>query len=224
MSQEIEEGKHRVIVTNVENIMKHGGGFEKLLKKKSFISKLISVVWDEAHCVSKWGGFRPDYKDANRLRYLIPHSVPFLLASATLPSLVLDNTLEILQARAAQTKILSRSNDRPNVHLVVRKMVYPCNSFHDLAFLVPDNLQPGAPVPKFLVFFDNISDSVEAAKYLRNRLPLEYRDKITWFNSDMSSEFRSDETAKLKSGLTYGLFCTDSFGMVRLTLIYHDKG
>jgi superfamily II DNA helicase RecQ len=193
--------------------MKQDGGFEKLLKK-TFTSKLVSVVWDEAHCVSKWGGFRPDYKSANQLRYLIPHSIPFLLTSATLPPLVLYDTLEILQAHPSRTTILQRSNDRPNIHIVVRKMKYPLNSFHDLDFLIPDNWQPGIPLPKFLVFFDNISDSVEAAKYLRSRLPVNFQDKIKWFNSDMSPEFRGDETTNLKAGNTYGLFCTDSFGMV----------
>ena len=59
--------------------MKENGGFEKLWKNEQFTSQIISLVWDEAHCVSKWGGFRPEYKEAKRLRYLIPRNIPLSL-------------------------------------------------------------------------------------------------------------------------------------------------
>ncbi|KAJ7767609.1 P-loop containing nucleoside triphosphate hydrolase protein [Mycena metata] len=59
--QTIEDGKYSVVVTNVETLMQQDGGFEKLWKKPDFTSRLISLVWDEGHCVSKWAGFRPEY-------------------------------------------------------------------------------------------------------------------------------------------------------------------
>jgi hypothetical protein len=65
-------------------------------------------------------------------------------------------------------------------------MKYAMNSYKDLAFLIPDDWKPGDPLPsKFLIFFDSIADSIEAAKFLRSRLPLEYCHKIKWFNSEM---------------------------------------
>ena len=76
--------------------MKDGGGFEKLWKNEAFTSRLISFVWDEAHCISTWSHFREEYKDAYRLRYLLP-KVPFYLASATL-SLLIDSYLDISSA------------------------------------------------------------------------------------------------------------------------------
>ncbi|KAJ7090157.1 P-loop containing nucleoside triphosphate hydrolase protein [Mycena epipterygia] len=66
--QDIEDGKYRVIVTNVETLMQQDGGFDKLWKKSRFTSRLISIVWDEGHCVSKWAGFRLEYKEVGRLR------------------------------------------------------------------------------------------------------------------------------------------------------------
>ncbi|KAJ6610328.1 hypothetical protein B0H10DRAFT_1762794, partial [Mycena sp. CBHHK59/15] len=65
-----------------------------------------------------------------------------------------------------------------------------------------------------VIFFDSIADSVAAAIFLRGRLPLEYRDKIKWFNSEMSTEFKDIESESLKSGKIWGLSCTDSFSMV----------
>jgi ATP-dependent DNA helicase RecQ len=197
--------------------MQQDGGFDQLWKKPLFTSRLISIVWDEGHCVSKWAGFRPEYKEVGRLRFLIPRSIPFVIVSATLPPAVLSDVMHTLQVLPDQVTIIRRSNDRPNIHLVVREMKYSMSSFKDLAFLIKENWQPGDPVPpKFLIFFDSIADAVEAAKFLRGRLPLEYRHKIKWFNSEMSSEFKETESEALKSGKIWGLCCTDSFGMVRV--------
>jgi ATP-dependent DNA helicase RecQ len=96
-------------------------------------------------------------------------------------------------------------------------MKYPMRSFKDLAFLIPEDWKPGDPLPvKFLIFFDNISDSIEAARFLRGRLPPEHRHKIKWFNSEMSPEFKETEFEALNTGGIWGLMCTDSFGMVSL--------
>ncbi|EPS96958.1 hypothetical protein FOMPIDRAFT_34024, partial [Fomitopsis schrenkii] len=81
---DIGEGKYRVIIANPEELMREGGGFEQLWKNSKFTSRLISVIFDEAHCISIWKSFRPDYKHLGRLRHLLPHT-PFFLASATLP-------------------------------------------------------------------------------------------------------------------------------------------
>ncbi|KAJ6530768.1 hypothetical protein B0H19DRAFT_967545, partial [Mycena capillaripes] len=51
-------------------------------KYSAFASKVISIVWDEAQCVSKWGTFRPEYKTAGALRYLLPKDIPFYITSA----------------------------------------------------------------------------------------------------------------------------------------------
>jgi superfamily II DNA helicase RecQ len=122
--------------------------------------------------------------------------------------------MDKLHIRANNVHLFQQSNDRPNVHLVVRQMVHPAKSFLNLAFLIPDKLAPGFKPPKFLIFFDNIAESIAAAKVLRNHLPPELRWMIKWFNADMSPQFRDDESANLKQGVTWGLCCTDSFGMV----------
>ncbi|KAJ7231791.1 P-loop containing nucleoside triphosphate hydrolase protein [Mycena rebaudengoi] len=212
--QAIAEGRHRAIVTNIETLMKPDGGFSKLWNDKDFMSKVISVVWDEAQCISKWGDFRPEYKTAGTLRNFIPHDIPFYITSATLPPDVLHDVMAILGMRETKTEIFMRSNDRSNIHLTVRKMKYAMNSFKDLAFLIPPDWDPSKPLPyKFTIFFDSITESLAAAQYLRSLLPLEHRDKIKWFNSEMSPEFRAEEADKFNEGHTFGLACTESFGM-----------
>ncbi|KAG2046074.1 hypothetical protein BDR06DRAFT_899841, partial [Suillus hirtellus] len=41
--------KYRVVVISPEQVIKDGGGFERLLKNPLFVSHLMGVVIDEAH-------------------------------------------------------------------------------------------------------------------------------------------------------------------------------
>ena len=68
--------------------MKTGGRFEQLVKKEDFTSCMISVIFDEAHCISTWGEFQPEYKEVGCLCYILPKNIPIMIMSATLPPLV----------------------------------------------------------------------------------------------------------------------------------------
>ncbi|KAH9833451.1 P-loop containing nucleoside triphosphate hydrolase protein [Rhodofomes roseus] len=210
--QEIEDGRYRAIITNPEELFKEGGGFEKLWKVPKFTSRLISIIWDEAHCISTWSSFRADYKKAYRLRYLLPHT-RFLLASATFNDQLKVNTLKTMHMSLKDCIVFQRSNDRPNVHIEVRRIEHSLRSFEDLDFLIPPDWKPGDETPSFLVFFDNIEDSIAAAERLRSRLPRDSKSKVMWFNSRMTSLFREEALKAFSNGELYGLCCTDSFGM-----------
>ena len=150
-------------------LSKPGGGFEKLWLDKDFGSRVLDLVWDEGQCIGKWDEFRPEYKTAGNLRHIIPKTIRYFVPSATLPRRVLEDVMQILGMREDNTYIFIRSNDRPNVHITIRKMKYPSNSYMDLAFLIPDDWDGTSPLPyKFAIFFDNITDSIAAATYLRS--------------------------------------------------------
>ncbi|KAL1749599.1 P-loop containing nucleoside triphosphate hydrolase protein [Schizophyllum commune] len=208
--QEIRELKYRVIVTNVEIAKRTKGEFEKLWRDRKWTAHLLCIVWDEAHCISQWADFRAEYKDGGRIRQLIGTHVPFYLTSATLPKAVLADVFQNLNIRASDVDVIHRSNDRPNIHLVVRRMQHGASSYRDLDFVLP---APGCTPPKFVIFFDSIRESVEAIKYLWSRLPESCRDRIKWFNSHMTSQYREDELQRLASGENWGLVCTESFGL-----------
>lgn len=195
--------------------MKPDGLFARLCRNTVFTSRLISLIVDEAHCVAIWAFFRNEYGHLGRIRYLLPDGLPVVAVSATLPENVLSDTIEKLRLRKGKTIIIRRSNDRPNVHIMVRKIQHTISSFRDLEFLVPDNWKCGDREPrKFVIFFDKISESVAAGLFLRARLPLDLRDKIKWFHSNMSQRFKEDEVKNLQSRGTWGICATDSFGMV----------
>ena len=204
--------------------MKEGGGFQRLLQKTKFATQLIAIIIDEVHCLKLWSSFRRDYEDLGRLRYVLPDRVHFALVSATLPHPVLSPVMSHLGITSSELYAVRLSNDRDNVALVVRKMRYPANSFRDLDFLIPGTSVSDTPGgsrrrlqhKKFVIFFDNKAEATSAGRYLRNKLPIEERDKIIWFMSDMSAGFKEDGVADLASGKLLGICATDSFGMVRV--------
>ena len=218
--QDIMMCKYRVVIVNPEIALAIDGPFRKLWKDRDFVSHLISVVWDEAHCISTWSPFRKEYAEAGRLRNLLIEEIPYLVVSATLPDKILANVMQTLKMTEEKTSYILRSNDRPNVYIGVRRIRHPLASFKDLECLVPRDWKAGDKLPKFLVFFDNIQESVAAIKALAKMMPLELRDKLIWFNSDMTKDFREVMTAKFKDGNELCILgCTDSFGLVsRLSL------
>jgi superfamily II DNA helicase RecQ len=194
--------------------MKTDGGFERLAQNPRFTDRIISLVFNEAHCISAWGDFRSEYKEVGHLQFVLPKTIPILITSATLPPLVFNDVRSILQLRTENLVVFHQSSDRPNIHICVHRMLSPLGSFADLEFVL-HNWKPGdPPLPKFLVFFDDINEAIRACNHLRSLLPPEFRDKIKWFNSDMSNVFKDNEATRFGGGDTWGLFTTDSFGMV----------
>lgn len=203
-----------MVVINPEILML-SEEIDKLWKKPKVTSRILNFIFDEGHCISQWGKFRKEYLHLGSLRYLIPETIPFYVASATLPSLVLLDVIDILRLRPDKTELILRSNDRPEIQLVIRGLRYPANSFKDLAFLIPDNFKEGDPRPeKFLIFFDSTKEAERATKYLRTRLPKSLHNKIKYFHSTMTPSYREDELEAMKSSETWGLCTTDAFGMV----------
>lgn len=176
------------------------------------------MVFDEGHCVSQWGrSFRNEYLHVGTIRYLLPNTIPFYVASATLPQSVLRDVSEILRLRPSQLEYIIRSNDRPNINLVVRPIEHALESYDDLAFLIPEGWKEGDPPPKkFAVFMDNTTHTEAATKAIRKRLPPHLRNKIRWFHATMTNEYRDENLEAFRKGEIWGLFVTDAFGMVRL--------
>ncbi|KAF9487320.1 P-loop containing nucleoside triphosphate hydrolase protein [Pleurotus eryngii] len=168
---DIKALKYRLVIFNPEILTKRGGRCEKQLwTSKSFTSRLLAMVFDEAHCILKWGSsFRPEYAQVTNILHFLP-SLPIYLLSATMPPSMIHALADHF-CFAKDHLLFQRSNDRTNIHLAVRKMQYPQNSYHDLAFLIPRNWQDGDPIPiPFLVFFNSKKEAEQAALYLMSRV------------------------------------------------------
>jgi len=182
------------------------------------MDNVINIVLDEAHVVKEWGGtFRTDYTKLGPLRYRFPWMIPYHAGSATVGNEMESELVKNLHLRKDSLAVMRCNTDRPNIFLVVKRMKHPANSYEDLAFLIKKNLGPGdESPPKFLVFFNSRAEAQAGAEYLRARLSPELRDKIKWFHSGMTDEFREEEMHALIIGESFGEGSTDAAGMVSL--------
>ena len=112
--QDIEDVKYCVIVTNIEMLNAVRGHFDRLWKKEHFTDHVISVVWDEGHCVSVWSGFW-EYKNVEQLWYIIPKHIPFYVTSATMPDIVLQDIMNRMKI-SKDAYFFQQSNDHLNVN------------------------------------------------------------------------------------------------------------
>lgn len=202
-------------------LLNNDSRFEDLWGTKKFTDNLVNLILDEAHVVKEWGGtFRNDYLNIGPIRYLLTRKpvVGLHLGTATLaPQHEAELKLEAnLHLREDSTSTFRLSSDRPNIFFSVHKMQHPVNSFHDLAFIIKQHMSVNDPhPPKFLVFFNSRVEAQAGAEFLWERLTPELRDKIKWFHSGMTDEYREVEMHALLIGEVFGHAATDAAGMVR---------
>jgi hypothetical protein len=128
--------------------------------------------------------------------------IPYNARSATIGNNMESELTKNLHLRKDPLVVMHHNTDRSNIFLIVERMKHPENSYEDLAFLIKKNLGPGDDSPlKFLVFFNSRVEAQAAAEYLQSRLSPELRDKVKWFYSGMTDEFREDEMNALIIGV-----------------------
>ena len=163
---------------------------ERLWKKPMVTKRILNFIFDKGHCISQWGKFRDEYRLLGLLQYLIPEMIPFYAASATFPQSVLRDVSKVLHLRPGKTEHIIQSNNRPEIGLMARSLVFPANSFWDFAFIIPNNFkEEDTPPPKFLIFFNNTKEAERAAKYLQCHLPLSLQKNIQYFHSKMTPRY-----------------------------------
>ncbi|KAG2741977.1 P-loop containing nucleoside triphosphate hydrolase protein [Suillus brevipes Sb2] len=208
---DIAKLKYRVITVSPERVL-GDTRFKNLWNSKRFTSALFNVTFDEGHCISEWGkDFRPLYSELGNLRWFLPDHVSFHTASATMPPHVLHDVHSKLHIRSYNTTKIIRSNDRPNIHLMVEEMKYSRSSMHDLTRIFSFN--GTTPHEKFMLFTNSRDKAEIACSCIHLHMPPQLRDKVVWFHSGMSMDFRVDAMDKLRRGDIWGVCCTDTAGM-----------
>ncbi|KAJ7078525.1 hypothetical protein C8R43DRAFT_1177902, partial [Mycena crocata] len=138
--KEIQEFKHRVIITSPDMCLKHDK-FRQLLNTPAFAKMIAAFVIDEAHCISQWGDdFRTEYAELGTLRAFVPSHVPFMFASATLPPLVLAEVRKSLHVSADASYHVNLGMDRVNIAWFVQLMNAAKTDLEALDFLCPDHV------------------------------------------------------------------------------------
>ncbi|KAE9385399.1 hypothetical protein BT96DRAFT_1091324, partial [Gymnopus androsaceus JB14] len=130
------------------------------------VTNRFYVVFDEGSFVNQWRStFQNQYLHVGNIHYLLPENIPFYVTSATLPPIFFVHVSEILHLHTGnRLACFHDSNDRSNIHIVVRGIKYPVGE--DLALLIPSNFRNGDPPP------DNTTSCEDAIHYLRTLPPL----------------------------------------------------
>lgn len=205
-------GHYQLIIASPEYVEQDFRFRTYLWNSASFCKLVQRLVFDEAHCVMDWGGFRPAYLRMCFLRLLLPHAT-FLAMTATLTPTMASELKRHLGL--FDVELVRRSNDRCNIVPIVRGMRHTVHSLHDLAFLIPLGLTSASPPPpKFMLFMNSRDLCLKAGQFLRARLPANLQGHVIWVHSDMSSGFNERAMVKLREATIYGVVCTDVAGMV----------
>ncbi|KAJ7676762.1 P-loop containing nucleoside triphosphate hydrolase protein, partial [Mycena polygramma] len=213
--KEIQEFKHRVIITSPDMCLKHDK-FRQLLSTPAFAKKIAAFVVDEAHCISQWGdSFRTEYAELGTLRAFVPLKVPFMVASATLPPLVLAEVRKSMYMSTETSYHVNLGTDRPNIAWFVQHMKGAKSALESLGFLVPPHASEDELVElvQTMVFFDDINLAMEALEYLRDLLPPSARGSIALYHSRRSKRSKRIVMEKFRNGEIKILLATEAAGM-----------
>lgn len=129
--------------------------FSKLMRSTEFNKDVACLGIDEAHCISQWeSSFRKKYGELARLRSFVPLSVPLLIASATMPPLVLTDVTKKLCYSSEGTFLVNLGNNCSNITPVVFPIPgSPCD-LRILDFILePDG--SGATYMRMIVFVNS---------------------------------------------------------------------
>src|SRR5262249_40354030 len=115
---------------------------------------------------------------------------------------------------------LDLGNDRPNISIIIRPMLYAMNSFLDISFVIPLNYTIPSDIPKTVIYCDNIDEGLQMIDFLTTLLRPEHRQLglIRPFNATHSHAYRSSVMEVFGKGSVPIIVSTELFGMVRLHL------
>ncbi|KAH9840189.1 P-loop containing nucleoside triphosphate hydrolase protein [Rhodofomes roseus] len=196
----------------------------RVLRNSKFTRHILSMVIDEAHCVSHWGAdFRKKYASLGVIRAFLPRGTPVIALTATLTARVRRDIHSKLHFPKGGSRFVNFGNDRPNVALVVRAAEHPLKSFEDLDFVIPPSAVHPEDIPKTWIYVDNINTGTEIIDFLTDRLEARTMHRrpegplpaglIRPFNATLSSEYRTAAMSAFRDGSIRILVCTEAAGM-----------
>ncbi|EDR07173.1 uncharacterized protein LACBIDRAFT_299079 [Laccaria bicolor S238N-H82] len=211
---DIAAGKFRQVIVSPEIVI--SSDFRTaVLSKDRFATALRAVCIDEAHCISLWGGsFRSDYASLGVLRGRFPKNVPFVVASATLPSHVLNDVRHKLQL-GSEKKMVRLTNARPNVAVSVRTMKHSEETKGDIRFLIPPDAKKPGDIPITLVYCNQRTTTEDAADRARDWAIEQGIDPdcIAFYHAYVGEKRKRELESLLEKGEMRILFFTDAVGM-----------
>jgi ATP-dependent DNA helicase RecQ len=157
-------------------------------------------VVDEAHCVSEWGhDFRPEYLRLGSVVSALGHP-PVLALTATAAGPVRDEIVERLGLR--DPLVLVQGFDRPNLRLIVERVVREEDKIERLLERLPDLGRPGIVYAATRQHADEVASRLQAAGHVAEAyhagLSIDERQRV-------QSAFMSDELGAIVATVAFGM-------------------
>lgn len=140
-------------------------------------------------------------------------SVPFVVASATLPSHVLDVVKKELNIDADPI-VVSLTNERKNIGLVTRPMKFDESSMADLRFTIPREAKVPQDVPITLIYANTRASCETIYDRLKHFSPSWLHGAIAYYHAKIGQKKKRRLEERLRNGDIRIMICTDAVGMV----------
>ncbi|THH28630.1 hypothetical protein EUX98_g5558 [Antrodiella citrinella] len=220
--RKLTNGEYQVILISPEMLQSRRFS-DKLLRNPLFTRRVLSMVVDEAHCLSHWGAdFRKLYETLGDIRPYLPPGTPVIALTATLTARVRRDIYSKLKFTKGSSRFENVGNDRPNVSIIVRACHHAQNTFKDLDFIIPARITNPGDIPKTYVYIENIQTGADIVDHL-NQLIEERKttdvaatpviNVVRPFNATMSSGYRRTAMEEFRKGTIRIMVCTDAAGM-----------
>ncbi|KAJ7724305.1 P-loop containing nucleoside triphosphate hydrolase protein [Mycena maculata] len=169
----------------------------KLLRVRSFTSKVSRVAIDEAHNIYTAGTiingrppFRPAWGALGELRVWLPKNTCYQALSATIPDYILRIIRQNL-AFSSDAVTIRVSINRPNIIYATQRLVDGRNNMKNVDCIIPQPFHPPMRLPRLVVFHGEKAETCNYSQYLNARLPpaLQNLGICAHYHSDMSPEY-----------------------------------
>ncbi|KAI0723618.1 P-loop containing nucleoside triphosphate hydrolase protein [Earliella scabrosa] len=194
--KELLNGTYQIVLISPE-MLQSPAFVTRVLRRREFSQRVLSVVVDEAHCVSHWGAdFRKKYGSLGTIRAFLPRGTPVIAVTATLTARVRRDLHRVLHFSPGTSRFLNLGNDRPNVTIA--------NSYADLDFILPASISRALDIPKTYLYVDDIRVGSEIIDHLNDLLALRAPSLasaglIRPYNATLSHEYRQAAMAAFRA-------------------------
>lgn len=163
-----------------------------LLRERQFTRRIRRFVVDESHFIHEAGlpkyglpAFRSAYGRLDEIKIILGLQVPWLALTATAP----PHMLRSIESRVLRPNYLSlrTTSNRSNIMYATHQAVGGIGNFANYECFLSKPFAL-AEQPRVLIFYENVSGTVQLARYLDNCLPSQHRlqGTVKHYHSSMS--------------------------------------
>ena len=190
--------------------------FRKWLSSKEATKNIAMIIFDEAHCISQWGGdFQPAYAEVSKLRAFMPSCIPVILTSATLPPLALAEVCSQMNVNCEDAYFLNLGNCCSNISYEVHHMD-SSKDYSAIHTLLPDpnEIVTPADLPHSIIFTNSVNNTQIICHDLCRRYGPQFHKHIDFLHAHCTWKAKQHVMRNFCKRRVQILIATEAAGMV----------